>query len=54
MTVEFKVFQNAKKQNHLKDNTLRELLKISIFVSNFSEAPKYSILRASTTRDFNN
>ncbi len=46
-------FQNSKKRNKLENNTLRELCENSIFADNFSDAPKYSILRALGSCDFN-
>ena len=54
MTAFFAASQTTEKHNHLKNNPLREPPKISIFASIFPEAPKYSILRASAPRIFNN
>ena len=53
MTAFFGSFQTVEKHNRLKNNVLRWPLKISIFANKFPEAPKYSILRASDSADFN-
>ena len=53
MTAFFGVYQIVDEYNSLKNNTLHDSCKISIFVHKFSETPKYSILRASALRDFN-
>ncbi len=53
MTAFSGAFQNGKKRNALENKILRELCENSIFADNFSDAPKYSILRALGSRDFN-
>ena len=53
MAAFFDTYKTDEKHNRLKDNTLREALKISFFASIFPEASKYSILRASASHDFN-
>ena len=53
MTAFFDTYKTGEKHNRLKDNTLREALKISFFASFFPEASKYSILRASASGNFN-
>ena len=53
MTAFFGVHQITDKHNNLKNNTLHDSSKISFFAHKFSEAPKYSILRASAVSDFN-
>jgi len=50
----FEVYQYVGKHNYMDSNALRSLSKISNFANNFSEALKYSILRAYAPRDFNN
>ncbi len=54
MTAFSRACQTLGKHNQLKNRILHEPPKISIFANNFSEASKYSILRAQTPRNFNN
>ena len=54
MTAFFTAYQIEWRCKLLKDRVLCGLLKIPIFSHNFSEAPKYSILRASADLKFNN